>query len=124
MLSIGTVGNNVQKAMTMLTEDERKQVVHYDMRYLKPIDTEILQKVGEKCRYVITVEDGVKDGGLGSAVLEYFADNGLTPRVLRLGMPSAEFVEHGTVSQLQHMVGIDAESIAEAIRERVQRFKS
>ncbi|MBR4573168.1 MAG: 1-deoxy-D-xylulose-5-phosphate synthase [Prevotella sp.] len=124
VLSIGTVGNNVQKAIAMLTEDERKQVVHYDMRYLKPIDTEILQKVGEKCRYVITVEDGVKDGGLGSAVLEYFADNGLTPRVLRLGMPSEEFVEHGTVSQLQHMVGIDAESIAEAIRERVQRFKS
>ena len=115
VLSIGTIGNNVQKALGMLTKEERKKVVHYDMRYLKPIDTEILQKVGKECKCVITVEDGVKAGGLGSAVLEYFADNNLHPKVLRLGLPSVEFVEHGTVDELQHVVGIDAESIKQII---------
>jgi 1-deoxy-D-xylulose-5-phosphate synthase len=115
VLSIGTIGNNVQKALGMLTEEERKKVVHYDMRYLKPIDTEILQNVGKECKCVITVEDGVKAGGLGSAVLEYFADNNLHPKVLRLGLPSVEFVEHGTVDELQHVVGIDAESIKQII---------
>ena len=111
VLSIGTIGNNVQKALGMLTEEARQKVVHYDMRYLKPIDTEILQLVGEKCHYVITVEDGVKNGGLGSAVLEYFADNNLHPKLLRLGLPTTEFVEHGTVEELQHSVGIDTISI-------------
>ena len=115
ILSIGTVGNNVQEALGMLTEEKRSRVAHYDMRYLKPIDTEILQKVGERCKCVITVEDGVKDGGLGSAVLEHFADNNLYPKVIRLGMPSTEFVEHGTVAELQHAVGIDAESILQCI---------
>jgi 1-deoxy-D-xylulose-5-phosphate synthase len=61
------------------------------------------------------VEDGVKAGGLCSAVLEYFADNNLHPKVLRLGLPSVEFVEHGTVDELQHVVGIDAESIKQII---------
>ena len=116
VLSIGTIGNNVQKAIEMLTDEEKAEVVHYDMRYLKPIDTDILHKVGTECKYIITVEDGVKEGGLGSAVLEYLADNDMHPTVVRLGMPSTEFVEHGTVDQLQHLVGIDAEGIAEAIR--------
>ena len=116
VLSIGTIGNNVQKAIELLTDEEKAKVVHYDMRYLKPIDTDILHKVGTECKYIITVEDGVKEGGLGSAVLGYLADNDMHPTVVRLGMPSTEFVEHGTVDQLQHLVGIDAEGIAEAIR--------
>ena len=116
VLSIGTVGNNVQEALGMLPEEKRSEVVHYDMRYLKPIDTETLKKVGEECHCIITVEDGVKDGGLGSAVLEYLAGNDLHPKVLRLGLPTKQFVEHGTVAELQHLVGIDAEAIAEAIR--------
>ncbi|MBQ9236898.1 MAG: 1-deoxy-D-xylulose-5-phosphate synthase [Prevotella sp.] len=116
VLSIGTIGNNVQRALTMLTPEERARVVHYDMRYLKPLDTSILNKVGAKCKRIITVEDGVKEGGLGSAVLEYLTDHDMHPVVVRLGMPSTQFVEHGTVEQLQHLVGIDAEGIAEKLR--------
>jgi len=86
------------------------------MRFLKPIDTEILNEVGRNFKYVITVEDGVKNGGLGSAVLEYFADHDMTPKTIRLGMPTDTFVEHGTVAQLQHIVGIDPTTIAEVIK--------
>ena len=109
VLSIGHIGNNVTKAIEGLS------VAHYDMRFLKPIDTEILDYVGSNFKRVITVEDGVRDGGLGSAVVEYFADHGYTPRVTRLGMPTTEFVEHGTVAELQHIVGIDAEGIRKCI---------
>lgn len=115
ILSIGAIGNNVTKALSMVSDDKKKAVVHYDMRYLKPIDTDILDKVGKESKYIITVEDGVKEGGLGSAVLEYLSANGMHPEVIRLGMPTTAFVEHGTVAQLQHMVGIDPEGIVQKI---------
>lgn len=115
VLSIGHIGNNVTEAIKMLNADNIS-VAHYDMRYLKPIDTDILNEVGRKFKYVVTVEDGVRNGGLGSAVLEYFADHDMTPRVKRLGMPTDKFVEHGTVAELQHLAGFDAEAIADAIR--------
>ena len=91
------------------------KAAHYDMRFLKPIDETILEEVGQKYKHIITVENGVKIGGLGSAVLEWMNDHGYTPRVTRLGMPDDQFVEHGTVEQLQHIVGLDAESIRKAI---------
>lgn len=116
VLSLGHIGNNVTKAIEILKEKAPQlTVAHYDMRYLKPLDTEILDEVGRNFSTVITIEDGVKDGGLGSAVLEYFADHGMTPRVKRMGLPTENFVEHGTVAELQHIVGIDAESIVEFI---------
>ena len=114
VLSIGHIGNNVTRAIEAVGE---VSVAHYDMRFLKPIDTEILDYVGKNYRHVITVEDGVRNGGLGSAVVEYFADKGYEARVTRLGMPTDSFVEHGTVAELQHIVGIDAEGIAESIRQ-------
>jgi 1-deoxy-D-xylulose-5-phosphate synthase len=105
VLSIGHIGNNVTEAI------KDTDVAHYDMRFLKPIDTAILDEAGKNFSHVITVEDGVKDGGLGSAVLEYFADHGYTPRVTRLGMPTDCFVEHGTIRELQKVCGIDPEGI-------------
>lgn len=112
ILSIGTVGNNVQKAICNL--NVKKSVVHYDMRFLKPLDEDILHEVGRKFRNVITVEDGVRNGGMGSAVMEWFADHDYDVRVKRLGLPDY-FVEHGTVAQLQHIVGIDVEGIVQAL---------
>ena len=112
VLSIGHIGNNVTRAIEMA---EEVSVAHYDMRFLKPIDEDILNEVGRNFKHVITVEDGVREGGLGSAVLEYFADHGYNPHVVRLGMPSTEFVEHGTVAELQHVTGIDAEGICKCI---------
>ena len=112
ILSIGTVGNNVQKAICNL--NVKKSVAHYDLRFLKPLDEDILHEVGKKFRNVITVEDGVRNGGMGSAVMEWFADHDYDVRVKRLGLPDY-FVEHGTVAQLQHIVGIDVDGIVQAL---------
>ena len=111
-LSIGPIGNVVQKVVREFIE-EGKSVAHYDMRFLKPIDEDILREAG-KCRRIVTVEDGVVQGGLGSAVLEFMADHNLHPEVVRLGLPD-HFVEHGTPDELYHLVGLDAEAIRQAI---------
>ena len=113
VLSLGPVGNLVTQAIREL-EDRNISIAHYDMRFLKPIDGKILSYVGKNFRRIITVEDGVRKGGLGSAVLEYMADNDLHPRITRLGLPD-EFVEHGTPEELYQIVGLDVESIKKAI---------
>jgi len=110
VLSIGHIGNNVAEAV------KDTDVAHYDMRFLKPIDTALLDEVGSTYDRVITVEDGVRDGGLGSAVLEYFADKGYTPHVTRIGMPTDTFVEHGTIAELQKLYNMDAEGIRKTIQ--------
>ena len=109
VLSIGPIGNDVAEAVQDL------DVAHYDMRFLKPIDETILQEVAERFQRIVTVENGVKTGGLGSAVLEWMNDHGYRPEVIRLGLPDTEFVEHGTVPELQKIVGLDAEAIRAAI---------
>ena len=117
VLSIGPIGNNVTRAIEQLKfENEGISVAHYDMRFLKPIDESILEEVGRNFKRVITVENGVIRGGLGSAVLEWMNDHGYAPRVQRLGLPDS-FVEHGTVKELMHIVGIDEEGIKKAILE-------
>ena len=109
VLSIGPVGNNAALAV------EGTKAAHYDMRFLKPLDEDILHEVGRRFRKVVTVENGVRNGGLGSAVLEWMSDHGYQPQVVRLGLPD-EFVEHGTVQQLLEIVGLDVESISREIR--------
>ena len=117
VLSIGPIGNNVTRAIEQLsTEGCQLSIAHYDMRFLKPIDEQILEEVGRKFKRIITVENGARLGGLGSAVLEWMNDHDYTPKVTRLGLPD-HFVEHGTVKELQHIVGIDEEGIKKAILE-------
>ncbi len=113
VLSLGPLGNVVSKVVRELRE-EGKSVTHYDMRFLKPIDEDILHTVGTTCRRIVTVEDGVVRGGLGSAVLEYMADHNLHPEVVRLGLPD-HFVEHGTPEELYHIVGLDEQTIKRAL---------
>ena len=84
------------------------------MRFLKPIDEDILKEVGERFTHIVTIEDGVRNGGLGTAVMEYIMEHGYKARVTRLGLPDT-FVEHGTVAQLQHIVGLDEEAIIKAL---------
>ena len=116
VLSIGTPGNDVAKAIDELQEDGCDiSVAHYDMRYLKPIDTEILTEVAQRFKRIITIEDGVRDGGLGTAVTEWMNDNGFHPEIHRMGLPD-EFVEHGTVAELKYITGIDTAAIKKAIR--------
>lgn len=113
ILSLGPVGNLVSQAIQEL-EGQNISIAHYDMRFLKPIDEEILSYVGTHFQRIITIEDGVRKGGLGSAVLEYMADHNLQPSITRLGLPD-NFVEHGTPEELYHIVGLDVESIKKAI---------
>ena len=123
VLSVGPVGNNVVKAVEMMENDAKSasggsgiSVAHYDMRFVKPLDENLLKEVAAKFKHVITVEDGVREGGFGSAVIEWMEDNGQHLDIVRLGLPD-HFVEHGTVAQLQSIVGIDAEGIRRTIEE-------
>jgi 1-deoxy-D-xylulose-5-phosphate synthase len=114
VLSIGPIGNNVTEAIDSIKERSSLSVAHYDMRFLKPLDEQILDEVGRKFKRIVTVENGVRKGGLGSAVLEWMSDHGYHPEVVRLGLPD-KFVEHGKVCELQKIVGLDPEAIARGI---------
>lgn len=118
ILSIGPVGNEALKAIEQV-EKEGVSVALYDMIYLKPIDEELLHEVGKKFNRIVTVENGVIKGGLGTAVLEFMADNGYTPKVKRIGVPD-RFIEHGSVPELFKLCGMDSESIAEVVKEMVK----
>lgn len=114
LLSIGTIGNNAAKAITK-AEELGISVAHYDMVFLKPIDEDLLREVARKFKQIITVEDGVIKGGLGSAVLEYLAENHFSDiQVHRIGIAD-EFVTHGSVRELQQLAGIDPEGILSQI---------
>ncbi|MBQ7514418.1 MAG: 1-deoxy-D-xylulose-5-phosphate synthase [Prevotella sp.] len=108
VLSIGAIGNHALEAA------KATGAAHYDMRFLKPLDEDILHEVGKKFKTIVTVENGVRNGGLGSAVMEWMNDHGYYPHIERLGLPDY-FVPHGTVSELQAIVGIDKDSIIKAI---------
>ena len=110
VLSIGPIGTYVEQAI----DESNLDIAHYDMRFLKPLDNKLLQEVGEQFKTIITVEDGSRDGGMGSAVLEWMADHSYTPRVIRLGIAD-NFVEHGTVEQLYEACGISKEAIKKVI---------
>ena len=113
VLSIGTIGNEVQQALAMLKE-KGIFVAHYDMIFLKPIDQAILEEVAAKYRHVITVEDGTVVGGLGSRVSQWMASRPQAPRITMLGIPD-QFVHQGTVAQLKAQCGIDAAAIYHSI---------
>lgn len=117
VLSIGPIGNDVEKAINIIesanspsTQEHCPSIAHYDMRFLKPLDETILQEVAERFSRIITIEDGVRDGGLGTAVTEWMSDHGYTPHITRMGMPD-HFVEQGTVEQLRALCGIDIDGI-------------
>ena len=117
VLSIGPIGNDVEKAINIIesanspsTQEHCPSIAHYDMRFLKPLDETILQEVAERFSHIITIEDGVRDGGLGTAVTEWMSDHGYTPHITRMGMPD-HFVEQGTVEQLRALCGIDIDGI-------------
>ncbi len=109
ILTIGHIGNLAAKAADML-EADGISVYHADMRFVKPIDTDVLKYVGENFKTVVTVEDGCLPGGFGSAALEWLNDNGYNIRVIRLGIPDS-FIEHGTQQQLYADCGYDIDNI-------------
>lgn len=112
ILTVGPIGNDAHKAIEALPQQDK--VAHYDMRFIKPLDDQLLDEIGKKFKKVITIEDGVRNGGFGSAVLEWFNDHGYAPSVQRMGLPD-EFVTHGSVDELRRIVGLDAPHIEQNI---------
>ena len=115
VLTVGPIGADVVKILDGLeAEGCCVSVAHYDMRFIKPLDSVLLSEVATRFSRVVTIEDGIRAGGFGSAVLEWMNDNGFCPQMKRLGLPD-HFVEHGSVSQLREIVGLDDASIRAAI---------
>ena len=116
VLTIGAIGNPMSEAIEEVERQEArvKSIAHYDMRWLKPLDDEILHEVGKRFKTIVTAEDGMIAGGLGSAVMEWMADHGYTPRVIRLGVRD-QFVEHGSTKELYHMLKLDKEGLCESL---------
>lgn len=117
VITIGPIGNEIANIISDIEEKHAEStgwIAHYDLRFLKPLDGDLLTAIGCKFRKIITVEDGVRNGGMGSAVLEWMTDHGYSPKIVRLGLPDT-FVEHGTVEELRKVCGIDNDSICEVI---------
>ena len=112
VITLGPIGNDVAELLDEM--QGAKQVAHYDLRFVKPLDENLLQDIGRKFNKIITIEDGVRNGGMGSAVMEWMVDHGFRPQIVRMGLPDA-FVEHGSVAQLRKLVGLDADSIRKEI---------
>jgi 1-deoxy-D-xylulose-5-phosphate synthase len=115
ILTIGHPGNAVSSVVKKMAK-ENISIAHYDMRFVAPLDKDVLHTVFKKFSRIITVEDGVLKGGFGSAIIEFMSDNGYNADVRRLGIPDY-FVEHGTQDELYRECGFDAEGIEIAIRE-------
>ena len=115
VLTLGPIGHAAAEA---IAEVERTMpgmsIAHYDLRFAKPLDTALLDEVAARFNRVVTVEDGILRGGVGSAVLEYMSDRSYTPRIRRIGIPD-EFIEHGAVGILHHVCGMDREGIRDTL---------
>ncbi len=118
LLTIGTLAINALEAIQQIEADTKKTIALYDIRFLKPLDNELLHEVAKNFKQVVTIEDGVINGGFGSAVLEFLADNNYSTRVKRLGINDS-FVEHGTPEELYQMLGLDVEGIALELKKLV-----
>ncbi len=117
VLSVGPLGNDVADIIKEHEASDaavKVSIAHYDMRFVKPLDEAILHEVGKKFKRIVTVEDGARNGGFGSAVLEWMSDNGYMPSIKRLGLPD-QFIEHGTVPELREIAGIDKDSIRKSV---------
>ena len=110
VLTLGPIGNVAMQAIAEAEAESGKSIAHYDLRFLKPLDEKILDEIGQNFKSIVTIEDGVLKGGMGSAVLEFMADQGYSPSVRRIGLPDS-FVQHGTPQELYRICGMDVESI-------------
>jgi 1-deoxy-D-xylulose-5-phosphate synthase len=114
VITLGPIGNLAAKAIERAEQASGKSIAHYDLRFLKPLDEAMLHEIGKQFKQVIAIEDGALNGGMGSAVLEFMADNSYQPNISRIGIPD-KFIEHGTVPELYKICGMDEESIVNKI---------
>ena len=121
VLTIGAIGNTVVDAIDELKiQNSKFKIAHYDMRWLKPLDEDLLHEVGKRFKTIVTVEDGMIAGGLGSAVLEWMSDHGYQTRVIRLGIRD-QFVEHGSTKELYHLLKLDKEGLCESLLQALEK---
>lgn len=118
VITLGPIGQTVLSAVRKLDEQDQDRVGLYDLRFVKPIDEKMLEEIASSYKYIVTVEDGVREGGAGSAVVEFMEDHGYSIPVCRLGLPD-KFVEHGAVSELYKLCGLDESSILSLIKEKL-----
>ena len=117
VITIGPIGNDTERIIDDIEKEHSElKIAHYDLRFLKPLDDKLLEEASQY-QHIITLEDGVRDGGMGSAILEWMDSHHHHPYITRLGMPSDQFVKHGTITQEREMAGYDNESIKKAILE-------
>ena len=114
VITIGTMAHNAQLAIEKLEKIKEISFAHYDIRFLKPLDEEMLHSIAKKFKQIVTIEDGVIQGGFGSAVLEFLSNNNYTTDVKRLGIADT-FVEHGSPEELYTMLGLDVDGIANSL---------
>jgi 1-deoxy-D-xylulose-5-phosphate synthase len=119
ILSIGKTGIFAERAIKSLANKEIS-AAHYDLRFVKPIDSTLLTEVFEKFKYIVTVEDGTIQGGFGSAILEFMAQNNHSANVKLLGVPD-KFIEHGTPEELYKQCGIDTKGIVKSVLNFLKR---
>ena len=115
VISLGPIGNTVARAILRAEAEKGLSIAHYDLRFLKPLDEKLLHEVGQRFTRIVTVEDGVRIGGMGTAVLEFMADHGYAVRVKRIGIPD-RFVEHGNVQELYKLCQMDEDGIVKQLK--------
>ena len=120
VLSFGPIGKNVEKAIQDLEDSE--EVGHYDLRFVKPLDEELLHEVLSEYTIIVTVEDGVIKGGAGAAIMEFAQANDYHPQIIPLGLPD-QFIDHGKVEELQEITKINVESIRECLYGLIKKYK-
>lgn len=116
VITLGPIGYKAQKAIERIESETNLSIAHYDLRFVKPLDKEMLDSIGKNFRKIITIEDGVLSGGAGSAVMEFMSDNGYNVDIKRLGIKNC-FVQHGAVNELYKICGLDEESIYQSIKD-------
>lgn len=124
VITIGPIGNSTKAAIAKIEEENRNvSIAHYDLRFLKPLDTELLEEIASNFNRIVTIEDGILKGGMGSAIIEFMTDKGYTPHIHRIGLPDT-FVEHGAVSELLRIYGMDQEGIYQTLSEQLKSIKA
>lgn len=121
VISIGSMFNAAQKAIETIESEHQFTIAHYDARFLKPLDEELLHQIAKKFKNIITIEDGVIEGGFGSAVLEFLSDNKYNVNIMRLGIPD-KFIEHGTPEELYTMLKLDANGVKDSIEKILENL--
>lgn len=110
VLSLGPIGHAAAQAIAATEAQSSKNIAHYDLRFLKPLDEKMLDEIGKKFSIIVTIEDGVLNGGMGSSILEFMADHNYSPKIHRIGIPD-KFIQHGSLKELHQLCGLDSKSI-------------